>query len=106
MSWNIIITQTGDLVIRPILADTLTQIAVNRSDAFYTGPIAESIVQAVHDSYDGGILTMDDLSSYEARLEEPIHVDYNGGFCVRIPNKVQECVLNVNKVHIHTHIYR
>ena len=45
---------------------------------FYSGEIARSIVDAVNNSSTGGILTMNDLSSYEARLGNPVYVDLNG----------------------------
>jgi gamma-glutamyltranspeptidase/glutathione hydrolase len=50
------------------LAETLSAIAKGGSRAFYTGRIAQSIVDAV--KAHGGIITMDDLASYEARMHE------------------------------------
>ena len=31
----------------------------------------------------GGIMTMGDLAGYEARMEEPLHIDYSGMCSVR-----------------------
>ena len=39
--------QEGDKMSNPALADTLKQIADKGADAFYNGPIADSIVAAV-----------------------------------------------------------
>lgn len=46
---------------------TLRQIAMNGADAFYNGAIAESIVKTVReDRYNPGLLSVEDLSGYEA----------------------------------------
>ena len=39
--------QAGDVIKRPALADTLEEIGSQGADAFYSGRIAESIVEAV-----------------------------------------------------------
>ena len=69
------------MVKRLQLAATLEEIAQDGSKAFYTGRIAESIVRAVKESpVGGGIMTMEDLSNYTARKEDPVKVDFNGWF--------------------------
>jgi gamma-glutamyltranspeptidase/glutathione hydrolase len=62
----------------PEFAHTLQTIANNGYDAFYKGDIGRQIVAAV--AADGGLLTQDDLASYQAEWVEPISVAYRDGF--------------------------
>ncbi|KAG0348739.1 hypothetical protein BG004_004315 [Podila humilis] len=66
----------GELVKREALADTLETIANHGADAFYKGPIAQSIVDHVQSH--GGILTMEDMKSYKPLLKEPSVGFYQG----------------------------
>ncbi|XP_036000468.1 glutathione hydrolase 5 proenzyme-like [Fundulus heteroclitus] len=50
------------------LADTLEMIANNGSDVFYTGKIAEDLVRDVQEA--GGVLTLEDLASYNATVTD------------------------------------
>jgi gamma-glutamyltranspeptidase/glutathione hydrolase/leukotriene-C4 hydrolase len=59
----------GDTIQRPALAKTLEIIANKGPDAFYDGPVAESIVNTVIDH--GGIISLDDLKNYKA-LQRPV----------------------------------
>lgn len=77
--------QSGDLVFRPDLAVTLELIANHSADIFYKGSIAQSIVKAINSSAERGILTLEDLGSYEALLQEPLQVDYNGEVYIALP---------------------
>ncbi|GAN07139.1 gamma-glutamyltranspeptidase [Mucor ambiguus] len=63
------IAQPGDIIKRPTLATTLETIANQGADAFYTGFIAESIVNTTVSN--GGIITVDDLKNYKA-LSRPV----------------------------------
>ncbi len=60
----------------PQLADSLRKIAAGGKDTFYTGALAERIVKGVQEM--GGLLTMDDLSGYQAEWQEPIGIRYRG----------------------------
>lgn len=62
--------ETGDLLRRTKFAETLEKIARHGSSAFYEGEVAESLVR--HCRLHGGILTMEDMKHYEARVEEPL----------------------------------
>lgn len=73
-------------MMRPILAATLEAIANEGADVFYGGSIGESIVRAVNESEVPGILTMEDLSSYDVLLQEPLHTRYNGQLMYIIHN--------------------
>ncbi len=58
------------------LAHTLELLAAHGRDGFYRGPVAAAIVAASQKG--GGALTADDLAGYEARLTEPIGIDFRG----------------------------
>jgi gamma-glutamyltranspeptidase/glutathione hydrolase len=58
----------------PEFAATLRTIANDGYDAFYTGPIAAQIAQAVQ--ADGGYLSEADLASYQAEWVDPIAATY------------------------------
>jgi gamma-glutamyltranspeptidase/glutathione hydrolase len=58
------------------LAHTLALLAQHGRDGFYRGPVAAAIVAA--SAQGGGALTLDDLAHYEARLVEPIGLDFRG----------------------------
>ncbi|CAB3992309.1 Gamma-glutamyltranspeptidase 1 [Paramuricea clavata] len=59
---------------RPKHADTLEVIANQGSAGFYSGPIAESIVNRVKQS--NGILGLEDLKNYTVEIREPLSSDY------------------------------
>ncbi|CAO3597520.1 unnamed protein product [Absidia cylindrospora] len=70
------IAKPGDIIKRPTLANTLEIIAQEGPDAFYTGRIAESIIETVHAA--GGIMTLDDLRDYEPIIRPTISTYYHG----------------------------
>lgn len=61
-------------VINNDLADTLELIAQGGSDAFYSGPVAEAIADAVKQY--GGLLTLEDLANYTVAVREPLVSTY------------------------------
>ena len=64
----------GDRLIQKDLSRTLQRIAEHGPDAFYHGVIAMQLVtemQACH-----GLITMQDLDGYRAKLRQPIHGQY------------------------------
>ena len=64
------------MVYNPDLAQTLSLIARDGADTFYTGEIAESIVADMEAH--GGLITAADLASYEPRILDPITSTYKG----------------------------
>jgi gamma-glutamyltranspeptidase/glutathione hydrolase len=52
-------------------------------DRFYKGDIAREFVRGVGE--DGGLITMQDLSSWKVRIEEPLHVNYRGIEVYKLP---------------------
>ncbi|MGE3471134.1 MAG: gamma-glutamyltransferase [Vicinamibacterales bacterium] len=69
----------GSLLKNPELAATLRAIAKDGPKAFYSGPIAEAIVNAVRSHpTNPGRLTLQDLASYTPTMREPICGPYRG----------------------------
>jgi gamma-glutamyltranspeptidase / glutathione hydrolase len=73
----------GDTLMQPDLAATLTAIAEQGPRGFYQGPVAENLVKAIRDA--GGIMTLDDLKSYQAVIRAPVHGTYRGYDVVSMP---------------------
>ena len=70
--------QEGELLKNPELAETFRAIARGGAKAFYTGPIAQAIVDAVQHApgKNQGGMTMADLSGFQARELDPVCGDY------------------------------
>jgi len=75
--------QVGETVVNTDLANTLQLIADEGRDAFYRGPIAQNIVDAVQ--ADGGLITMDDMAGYEVSFRTPVTGDYRGYGIISAP---------------------
>ncbi len=70
--------QTGATLRNPELADTLKKISTLGPKAFYSGGIAKDIVSAVQNAHDNpGLLTEEDLSSYQSKERLPICAPYH-----------------------------
>ena len=69
----------GSVLKNPELAATLRAIAKGGPKAFYSGPIAEAIVNAVRSHpTNPGRLTLQDLASYTPKVREPLCGPYRG----------------------------
>lgn len=69
----------GSLLKNPELAATLRAIAKGGPKAFYSGPIAEAIVNTVRSHpTNPGRLTLQDLAGYSPKVREPICGPYRG----------------------------
>ena len=67
----------GETVKNPEIAETLKQIADKGIDAFYTGKIAQDIVDTVTKSpVFPGKISLDDLKKYKPIKREPVQIDY------------------------------
>ncbi|MCL6258157.1 gamma-glutamyltransferase [Aquiflexum sp. TKW24L] len=66
--------KTNDTIKYPILAETLKRIAKNGKDEFYQGETAQKLVDFLQAK--GGIITMEDMSGYEAKWRDAISFDY------------------------------
>jgi len=73
----------GDRLVQPDLAATLSVIAEQGPRGFYEGPVAEKLAKAVGDA--GGIMTADDLKSYQAVIRSPARGNYRGYDIVSMP---------------------
>ncbi len=73
----------GDRLIQSDLAATLTAIAEQGPRSFYQGPVAEKLAKAIGDA--GGIMTVDDLKSYQAVIRAPVRGSYRGYDIVSMP---------------------
>ena len=66
----------GDNVINHDLASTLSKISLNGSDAFYSGEIANKIID--YSNKNGGYISLKDLEDFEAEIVNPISTNYKG----------------------------
>jgi gamma-glutamyltranspeptidase/glutathione hydrolase len=67
----------GQFFSNPALAKTLRKIGTEGKGAYYEGPIAEAIVQAIQSR--GGLMTLEDLAAHETDFVEPIKYTYTSG---------------------------
>jgi gamma-glutamyltranspeptidase / glutathione hydrolase len=65
-----------DMLVQTDLANTLTLIASEGPDSFYTGKIADAFEAEM--KLGGGIITKTDLAGYQAKIRTPIHGTYRG----------------------------
>jgi gamma-glutamyltranspeptidase/glutathione hydrolase len=75
----------GTLLRNPDMARAYRAIAAGGQKAFYEGPMAQAIVDAVNrpavtpgHSATGGNMTLGDLADYEARIRQPLRTTYRG----------------------------
>jgi gamma-glutamyltranspeptidase/glutathione hydrolase len=64
----------GDTITRRRYADTLEAIANRGPDAFYTGPIAQTIIKTIQSN--GGTMTLQDLKDYDVAVRPPQNITY------------------------------
>lgn len=70
------LVQLGDTITRKRYADTLEKIATDGPDEFYTGVMAEAMIQALQ--AENGTMTMEDLADYSAIVAPTINITYRG----------------------------
>jgi gamma-glutamyltranspeptidase / glutathione hydrolase len=73
----------GDRLVQSDLAETLQAVAHGGPRAFYEGPIAKKIADAVQKA--GGVMTADDLKNYHAVERTPLSGLYRGYGLVAMP---------------------
>jgi gamma-glutamyltranspeptidase / glutathione hydrolase len=73
----------GDTLVQTDLAETLSAIAARGPRGFYEGAVAEKLVKAIREA--GGIITLDDLKSYQPVIRTPVHGSYRGYDIVSMP---------------------
>jgi len=77
------VARSGDVVRQPELADALERLGSEGAAPFFTGDIAAAIVDWLAGR--GGIVTAEDLASYEVVARTPIRVSYRGRDVVTNP---------------------
>ena len=82
--------QPGEIFKNPPLARALRAIAEGGPDAFYRGPVAESIVRVVQEH--GGLMTLEDMAAHTSSWDDPICADYRGVTVVECPPNGQGVV--------------
>jgi gamma-glutamyltranspeptidase/glutathione hydrolase len=73
----------GDTLVQPDLAATLSAIAEQGPRGFYEGPVAERLIKTISEA--GGIMTREDLRSYQPVIRTPVHGNYRGYEIVSMP---------------------
>jgi gamma-glutamyltranspeptidase / glutathione hydrolase len=73
----------GDTLVQADLAATLSAISVQGPRGFYQGPVAEKLAAGVREA--GGIMTPDDLKSYQPVIRAPVRGNYRGFDIVSMP---------------------
>ncbi|MEE8363670.1 MAG: gamma-glutamyltransferase, partial [Dehalococcoidia bacterium] len=73
----------GQTIIRRDYAESLRAIAANGAREMYDGPLGHAIVEDMRRN--GGLITMDDLRSYETIRREPVRGTYRGFEIVGAP---------------------
>ena len=68
--------QVGQLLKNPEYAETLTRVADEGIDAFYTGELAAAIAKAAQEPPNGGTLTVEDIANYEVLKREVVCGDF------------------------------
>ena len=66
--------KVGELFIQTDLANTLRRIAFSGKEGFYNGETAKNIIKCM--TRTGGIISLEDLSNYEAKERKPIIFKY------------------------------
>jgi gamma-glutamyltranspeptidase/glutathione hydrolase len=66
--------KAGDTLIQPDLAETLIRIRDNGAKGFYEGETAKLIVAEMKQG--NGIITLEDLKNYKAKIRVPLSFDY------------------------------
>jgi len=77
------LVQPGDILRRPALANTLKAIQTNGLSAFYTGSIAQNLVNDINRA--GGNVTMADFANYAIESKIPLSIPYRGYEFVSAP---------------------
>ncbi len=92
------IPRAGKTLGQPDLALTLERIRDHGADGFYRGVTAKLLVEAMQRH--GGVLTLADLSSYQAALRDPVSFTYRGHTILSLPPSSSGGVTLAETAHI------
>ena len=73
----------GELIIRRDYAQSLRAIVSEGADVMYTGALAQTIIDDIQRN--GGILSMDDITSYETKRRDVVRGTYRGHEILAVP---------------------
>jgi len=73
----------GDLFRNPALANSLRQIAAHGRDAYYNGPMTETMVKFLDSQ--GGLHTLEDFRDFQPEWVEPVSTNYHGWTVYELP---------------------
>jgi gamma-glutamyltranspeptidase/glutathione hydrolase len=88
----------GDRFVQTDLAASLTTIARDGPRAFYDGPLAEKIVDAVRAA--NGLITLEDMKSYRVVERAPVRGKYRGYDIVSMPPPSSGGVLLIEMLNV------
>jgi gamma-glutamyltranspeptidase / glutathione hydrolase len=66
----------GEIFKQPEIAQTLREIAERGPEAFYRGPVAHQIAASMEKNH--GLIRLDDLAAYEAKVRQPLVGHFRG----------------------------
>ncbi|XP_013793202.1 gamma-glutamyltranspeptidase 1-like, partial [Limulus polyphemus] len=67
----------GDIIKRPLLAETLQRISQNGADELYKGKTGQELVKDIQEL--GGVITMEDLKNYRGHVKDAVSVPLRDG---------------------------
>ncbi len=73
----------GDLFKNPALANSLRQIAAHGRDAYYNGPMTETMIKFLNAH--GGVYTPEDFRDFQPEWVEPVSTTYRGWTVYELP---------------------
>ncbi len=88
----------GERLVQTDLAASLTTIAREGPRAFYEGPLAEKIVDAVRAA--NGLMTLDDMKSYRVVERTPVRGTYRGYDIISMPPPSSGGVLLIEMLNV------
>ena len=86
------LVKEGDVIYRTKLGATLELIAANGADVFYTGSVADALVNAIQDA--GGVIELGDMANYSAVIRQPLETWFLGMRVYSAPPPASGAVLN------------
>ncbi len=75
--------EPGEILRQPELARTLRRIAVGGPAVFYRGAIARAIAASMQKHH--GLITLEDLRQYQAKIRQPLRGDFRGFEILTVP---------------------
>jgi gamma-glutamyltranspeptidase / glutathione hydrolase len=78
---------TGEMFRNPALAASLKMVAAKGRDGFYKGPLAERVVNFLHEQ--GNMMTLADLAEFQPEWVDPVSTTYRGWRVWEIPPNTQ-----------------